>query len=195
MLGRPSESDTPMMVQWQKWKGFLILWWHRNDCQPKGRTSLWLRRMGRSPPSMCGDPPAWYPSNTLFHQITFLINVATHPFNTLTPTNLEARDLEVNGGVWRGETTDVGYDTFPSGWGILQYNEADHLNRFWSNWEIFKEADEQGEVRRDNGCGSDGGLWQPLLEGWIPLLRPGERYHHRFARVVVLVLISIIGKM
>ena len=123
------------MVQWQKWKGFLILWWHRNDCQPKGRTSLWLRRMERSPPSMCGDLPAWYPSNTLFHQITFLINVATHPFNTLTPTNLEARDLEVNGGVWRGETTDVGYDTFPSGWGILQYNEADHLNRFWSNWE------------------------------------------------------------
>jgi len=40
-----------------------------------------------------------------------------------------ARDLEVNGGVWRGETTDVGYDTFPNGWGILQYNEADHLNR------------------------------------------------------------------
>ena len=124
------------MVQWQKWKGFLILWWHRNDCQPKGRTSLWLRRMGKSPPSMCGDPPAWYLSNTLFHQITFLINVATHPFNTLTPTNLEARDLEVNGGVWRGETTDVGYDTFPSGWGILQYNEADHLNRFWSNWDF-----------------------------------------------------------
>ena len=42
----------------------------------------------------------------------------------------QARDLEVNGGVWRGETTDVGYDTFPNGWGILKYNEADHLNRF-----------------------------------------------------------------
>jgi len=40
-----------------------------------------------------------------------------------------ARDLEVNGGIWRGETADVGYDTFPSGWGILQYDQADHLNR------------------------------------------------------------------
>jgi len=40
-----------------------------------------------------------------------------------------ARDLEVNGGIWRGETADVGYDTFPNGWGILQYNEADYLNR------------------------------------------------------------------
>ena len=42
----------------------------------------------------------------------------------------KARDLEVNGGIWRGETADVGYDTFPNGWGILQYNEADYLNRF-----------------------------------------------------------------
>ena len=43
----------------------------------------------------------------------------------------KARDLEVNGGIWRGETADVGYDTFPNGWGILQYNEDDYLNRFF----------------------------------------------------------------
>jgi len=40
-----------------------------------------------------------------------------------------ADDLEVNGGVWRGETQDVGHDTFPNGWGVLQYSEGDHLNR------------------------------------------------------------------
>ena len=40
-----------------------------------------------------------------------------------------ADDLEVNGGIWRGETTELGYDTFPNGWGVLQYAETDHLSR------------------------------------------------------------------
>ena len=92
------------------------------------------------PPSMCGDLPAWYHTSQLPK-----IYLALH---------CQARDLEVNGGVWRGETTDVGYDTFPNGWGILQYNEADHLNRFpsiyfsLSRWKelLFKEDNEQGEV-------------------------------------------------
>merc|ERR1712142_176735 len=40
-----------------------------------------------------------------------------------------ADDLEVNKGVWHGETEVVGLDTFPNGWGILTYSEDDHLNR------------------------------------------------------------------
>jgi len=40
-----------------------------------------------------------------------------------------ADDLEVNGGIWNGETATKGYDTFPNGWGILTYTEEDHLNR------------------------------------------------------------------
>merc|ERR1712183_319364 len=40
-----------------------------------------------------------------------------------------ADDLEVNGGIWNGETAIKGYDTFPNGWGILTYSEEDHLNR------------------------------------------------------------------
>ena len=58
------------------------------------------------------------------------ISSANYNMNRLLSYSIQARDLEVNGGVWRGETTDVGYDTFPNGWGVLQYNEADHLNRF-----------------------------------------------------------------
>ena len=41
----------------------------------------------------------------------------------------QANDLEVNGGIWNGETVTSGYDTFPNGWGILTYTEEDHLNR------------------------------------------------------------------
>jgi len=40
-----------------------------------------------------------------------------------------ADDLEVNKGVWHGETEVLGLDTFPNGWGILTYSEEDHLNR------------------------------------------------------------------
>ena len=81
-----------------------------------------------------------------------------------------ADDLEVNGGIWRGETTEVGYDTFPNGWGVLEYAETDHLNRClgWGGWNP-----RQGEVRRHDGDGDDAGLRKPLLEGWNPLLRAG----------------------
>ena len=124
--------------------------------------------MGRSLPSMCGDLLAWSPSHTIsFFWCQLSINAL------LQYSLYQARDLEVNGGVWRGETTDVGYDTFPSGWGILQYNEADHLNRFLlSRCKVH----EQGEVRRHNVCRSDGGFWKPLLERWVPLLRPGGTF-------------------
>merc|ERR1711970_1600369 len=40
-----------------------------------------------------------------------------------------ADDLEVNGGIWNGETAVEGLDTYPNGWGILTYSEDDHLNR------------------------------------------------------------------
>jgi len=40
-----------------------------------------------------------------------------------------ADDLDVNQGIWNGETIVQGYDTFPNGWGILTYSEEDHLNR------------------------------------------------------------------
>jgi len=40
-----------------------------------------------------------------------------------------ADDLEVNKGVWNGETTVQGLDTYPNGWGTLTYTEEDHLNR------------------------------------------------------------------
>jgi len=40
-----------------------------------------------------------------------------------------ADDVEVNKGVWNGETLVEGLDTYPNGWGILTYSEEDHLNR------------------------------------------------------------------
>ena len=46
---------------------------------------------------------------------------------------IQANDLEVNVGVWRGETDvkiedDVEY-TYPNGWGVLSYLPEDPLNR------------------------------------------------------------------
>jgi len=40
-----------------------------------------------------------------------------------------ADDLEVNGGIWKGPTSSVGYDTFPLGWGDLIYSQGDYLDR------------------------------------------------------------------
>ena len=87
---------------------------------------------------MCGDLPAWSP--------TLLLDCLLYINAHLQYSTHQARDLEVNGGVWRGETTDVGYDTFPSGWGVLQYNEADHLNRFLLSQCKELLVHEQGEV-------------------------------------------------
>ena len=42
---------------------------------------------------------------------------------------VQADDLEVNKGIWNGETVVQGLDTYPNGWGILTYSEEDHLNR------------------------------------------------------------------
>ena len=42
---------------------------------------------------------------------------------------MQADDLEVNKGIWNGETAAQGLDTYTNGWGILTYSEEDHLNR------------------------------------------------------------------
>ena len=52
---------------------------------------------------------------------------------------MQADDLDVNVGVWKGETgikieEDVEY-TYPNGWGVLTYQPEDVLNR-----EEFKGA-------------------------------------------------------
>ena len=46
---------------------------------------------------------------------------------------MQADDLDVNVGVWKGETgikieEDVEY-TYPNGWGVLTYQPEDVLNR------------------------------------------------------------------
>merc|ERR1712180_535294 len=70
-----------------------------------------------------------------------------------------ARDLEVNGGIWRGETADVGYDTFPNGWGILQYNEADGA----TYQGLFNNGQMTGEGRYESAGGGvfENGVYYP----------------------------------
>ena len=100
-----------------------------------------------------GEEPSvyvWRPPCLVSHTISLigklLLDCLFYINAHLQYSTHQARDLEVNGGVWRGETTDVGYDTFPSGWGVLQYNEADHLNRFLLSQCKELLVHEQGEV-------------------------------------------------
>ena len=41
----------------------------------------------------------------------------------------QADDLEVNVGVWRGESSSKDGATYPNGWGVLTYKLNDTLNR------------------------------------------------------------------
>jgi len=38
-------------------------------------------------------------------------------------------DLDVNVGIWHGESAIKDGDRYPNGWGVLEYNPEDHLNR------------------------------------------------------------------
>ena len=99
----------------------------RNDCQLKGvQVCDWGHRHWNH---LCVATSLPGINHLLPRSEIYLLS-ANYNLNRLLSYSIQARDLEVNGGVWRGETTDVGYDTFPNGWGVLQYNEADHLNRF-----------------------------------------------------------------
>jgi len=40
-----------------------------------------------------------------------------------------ANDLDVNIGIWHGESEIKDGDRYPNGWGVLNYNPEDHLNR------------------------------------------------------------------
>ena len=79
----------------------------------------------------------------------------------------QTEDLEVDQGVWRGETSISGYDIFPNGWGTLIYNADDSLNRAkYEGWMVNGVMDGYGTMWWRDGSKYTGKFVNNTKEGY-----------------------------